>query len=190
MATAEQRADHARDLITVSVDYLRQCFDYDAERGLLFWRRRPPSHFTHSRQHTSSNTRFAGQLAGAVSPTGYLDVTVGGQKVRVHRVIWAMHTGAWPAIALDHANLNKRDNRFENLREATRSQNGANQPVSARNKVGLKGVCAHNSRYRAQIKTGIKVLYLGMFDTPELAHAAYCDAARQHHGEFAGGLST
>jgi hypothetical protein len=184
MANEYERADHYR----VSIDYLHECFDYDPVRGLLTWRHRPRSHFKHSRQFGAVNTRFAGLPAGTLSPSGYLDVTIDGEKFRVHRVVWAMHTGAWPTRSLDHENRNKIDNRFVNLREASHSQNGANQPVSPRSKVGLKGVCAHNSRYRAQISAAGKVRYLGMFDTPELAHAAYCDAARLHHGEFAGGL--
>lgn len=190
MANEYERADHYRDerRITVPVDYLRECFDCDAERGILIWRHRPRSHFKHIRQFAAVNTRFAGKVAGTLSPSGYLDVTVADQKIRVHRIIWAMHTGTWPTKSLDHINRNRLDNPFANLREATHSQNIANQPVSPRSKVGLKGVCAHYKRFRAQIKTPDGVLYLGMFDTPELAHAAYCDAARQYHGEFAGGL--
>lgn len=176
------------NFIEVPIEYLHECFECDAYLGTLAWKRRPLSHFPDLRSHNGWNTRLAGKPAGSFSTSGYLDVTFGVQKIRAHRVIWAMHKGAWPLGRLDHRNLNRSDNRFPNLREATHSQNIANQPVSPRNKVGLKGVCAHNSRYRAQIKAAGKVRYLGMFDTPELAHAAYCAAARHFHGEFAGGL--
>ena len=176
------------NLIEVPIEYLHECFDCDAEAGNLTWRKRPLPHFPDLRSCNTWNSRWSGKPAGSFSSGGYLDVSVAGQKIRAHRVIWAMHKGAWPLGRLDHRNIDQSDNRFANLRQATHSQNIANQPVSPRNKVGLKGVCAHNSRYRAQIKSAGRVLYLGMFDTPEHAHAAYCDAARHFHGEFAGGL--
>lgn len=183
--TQEQRWDHAH--IEVPVDFLRECFDCDAERGLLIWKKRPLAHFSHLRQCNQTNTRFAGKQGGSQSRSGYLDVHL-GRKIRVHRIIWAMHSGAWPIAFLDHINGDKTDNRVANLREATRSQNGANVGVARRNKVGLKGVSPHHNRFRAQIKTRDKVILLGIFDTPELAHAAYAAAAIHHHGEFAGGL--
>lgn len=185
-STQEERWD--RERICIPVEYLRECFECDAQAGVLTWKVRPRSHFSDLRSCNTFNSRFAGKMAGGKSPTGYSDVCVDDEKLRAHRVIWAMHTGAWPIGDLDHRSRDRSENGIENLREATHSQNIANMPVSPRNKVGLKGVCAHNSRYRAQIKSNGKVRYLGMFDTPELAHAAYCEAARHFHGEFAGGL--
>lgn len=183
--TAEQQADHARDL--PPIEYLHECFECDAERGILTWRERPRTHFLHARQHSQTNTLFAGRQAGS-RHCGYIYVQLCGLKIRAHRIVWAMHTGAWPAGFLDHKNGDKADNRIANLREATRAQNAANVGAAARNKVGLKGVSPHHKRFRAQIRTAGKVLYLGIFDTPELAHAAYAVAAALHHGEFAGGI--
>jgi hypothetical protein len=78
-----------------------------------------------------------------------------------------------------------------NLRIATKSQNGANKAVSAKNKLGIKGVHLKRGkpgwrdRFVAQIKVAGKVKFLGHYDTPEEAHAAYCQAAKEAFGEFA-----
>lgn len=50
---------------------------------------------------------------------------------------------------------------------------------------GFKGVMRNHDRWCAQIKKGSRRLYLGTFDTPELAHAAYCKAARELFGDYA-----
>lgn len=175
-------------MIVPSIDYLRECFDCDSDSGLLIWKARPRRHFKDERSYATTNSRFAGQAAGAVTRWGYVYVQLGSERIHAHRIIWAINTGAWPSRFLDHINGDKADNRIANLREADRSQNGANRPVSPKNKVGLKGVCPHGRRFRAQIKTREKVIYLGMFDTPELAHEAYAAAAIKHHGEYAGGI--
>jgi len=49
-------------------------------------------------------------------------------------------TRKWPAYAVDHRNLDKGDNRWDNLREATRSQNMANTSLPSTNTSGFKGV--------------------------------------------------
>lgn len=179
-------------MISVPIEYLHECFDCYAEAGVLVWKKRPLAHFSHLRQCNAANTRLAGKQVGNLTTFGYLEVQLGGKdadiKIRVHRIIWAMHTGAWPIEFIDHINRDKVDNCIANLREANRSQNAANQEAARHNKVGLKGVSRHHARFRAQIQTPSGVLYLGVFDTPELAHQAYSAAAIKYHGEFAGGL--
>lgn len=82
----------------------------------------------------------------------------------------------------DHVNGNKLDNRRANLRSATPAQNRANRGKTVRNKTGLKGVGTYrNGKYRAVL--GKK--HLGYFDTPEAAHNAYVEAAKEIHGDFA-----
>jgi hypothetical protein len=54
------------------------------------------------------------------------------------------------------------------------------------NKIGLKGMSIRpNGRYQARIRVDKKIIWLGTFDTPEEAHSAYVQAAKQHFGEFA-----
>lgn len=94
-------------------------------------------------------------------------------------------TGEWPADMIDHKNRDRTDNRWENLREATRSQNNANRRASSTH--GFKGATFNRrqGRWMAQTKVNGKRVYLGYYDTPEEAHAAYVAAAERYFGEFA-----
>jgi hypothetical protein len=107
-----------------------------------------------------------------------------GQKVRhifMHRLIMGNPEGK----QVDHINLDKLDNRKENLRICTRSQNGANKKAQKNNKCGYKGVSLNKGKYyRAQIKINKKVIHLGMFKTAEEAAEMYKAAAKAFHGDF------
>lgn len=130
--------------------------------------------------------RPAGEAAGALNRVnGYTYVSVRLRKVLVHRAIWAMTHGEWPVLDIDHINGDRSDNRLANLRVATRQQNIGNSGKRRNNTSGYKGVTAYKGRWRAQIGAAGYRKALGVFDTPELAHAAYCAAARVAYGDFA-----
>lgn len=126
----------------------------------------------------------AGDVAGWRS-NGRQVIQIGGIRLFGHRIAWRLHYGAWPDGIVDHIDLNPANNRIENLRIATESQNRANTRPRAR--CGFKGVTTnkHASGFVAQITVDGKNKYLGRFRTPEQAHAAYCEAARVAFGEFA-----
>ncbi len=102
--------------------------------------------------------------------------------IRLHRLI----AGDQKGLEVDHIDGDGRNNRRENLRLATRAQNGRNRRVSKRNTSGFKSVywCRRAKKWRASIGLSGKTLYLGSFDTPEAAHAAYCEDSARLHGEF------
>jgi hypothetical protein len=106
----------------------------------------------------------------------------------MHREILGLAHGIRTQV--DHCNGLKTDNRRSNLRKCSHTENSRNKPMRA-NKVGLKGVRAYKSRrgvtqkFQAQICVDKKTIHLGYFLTPEQAHAAYCEAARKYHGDFA-----
>lgn len=117
--------------------------------------------------YATRNQRFEGKMIG----------------VRMHRHIM----GYPPGLEIDHKNGDGLDNRRSvNLRTATTSQNQHNQKIRIDNASGLKGVNWENrrSKWRAQIKLNRKMHHLGYFETPEQAHAAYCDASARLHSEF------
>jgi hypothetical protein len=105
-----------------------------------------------------------------------------GVEYVAHRLAWFYFFGVWPESELDHVNRIRDDNRLENLREATPSQNNKNTVL--KNSSGFRGATKYFNKWQSQIVVNGKKLYLGLYDTPEKAHAAYCEAAQKHHGQF------
>jgi len=102
------------------------------------------------------------------------------------RTIW-MHRLILPGVRqVDHANHNSRDNRRENLRPCTQSQNRANSLWNVKTKTSRhKGVALKGNRWRAQIRVGGHDIHLGYFSSEVAAAHMYDQAAREHFGEFA-----
>jgi hypothetical protein len=93
-------------------------------------------------------------------------------------------------FVVDHANNDPLDNRKCNLRICTPSQNQMNRGKEKTNKSGYKGVhyfkWGHRiKRWKAEIGYDGKTHFIGYFATKEEAYAAYCEAAKKYHGEFA-----
>jgi len=143
-----------------------QYVSYDPETGLLWW-------LTGKRK---------GHVAGFIKQSGYVFIKFRKQTYQAHRVAFFLHEGYCPPI-LDHADSDRANNRWSNLRPATTAQNNYNRKKI----VGdlPKGVWrTQQGRYAARIRCQRNTYYLGCFDTPDAAHEAYAIAARQHHGEF------
>lgn len=132
------------------------------------------------------NTRWANQIAGTKNAR-YVTVSFHGQRYFAQRLIWLLVTGEWPDSDVDHQNGNKCDNRFCNLRLATRSQNNGNSGLRSNNASGIKGVHwdARNDKWRASISEHGKIVNLGRYKCVAAASFAYQIAADKHFGEFA-----
>lgn len=124
-------------------------------------------------------------VAGSKNKAGYINILLDGKLYRAHRIVWFYVHGVWPP-ELDHENGDKSYNAIDNLREATRSQNGMNKPKQKNNTSGFKGVTFHsgNGLWHARIGVDGKRIGLGYFPTPELAGAAYKVALATHHQDF------
>lgn len=86
---------------------------------------------------------------------------------------------------IDHINRDKLDNRKDNLRYATVSQNSINKAPSINNTSGIKGVTKKRGKWQAQINKDGKCVYLGTFKEKEDAASAYNVAAKAMFGDFA-----
>ena len=106
------------------------------------------------------------------------------ESLRMHRLIMGVSDAA---VFVDHHNLDGLDNHRDNLRVATRPENGWNCPRPLTNTTGYKGVTkdARSGKYSAAIKVRGTTLYLGQFNDPVEAARAYDQAALRHHGAFA-----
>ena len=102
------------------------------------------------------------------------------RMVMMHRQIMGEPDGK----QIDHRDGDGLNNRRCNLREATNSQNTCNQGLRRTNVSGFKGVYKHKRKWRADITLDGQRRFLGLFATPEAAHAAYCKASAELHGEF------
>lgn len=161
------------------IERLRAEASYDPATGVVTWLQRPGA--------PAWNARCAGRPVGSADGNGYLQTGWHGRRTRVHRLAFALHHGRWPVGEVDHINGDRSDNRACNLREATRAQNAANVPARCDSRAGVKGIRfdPRLGRWIAAITAGRRRMHIGVFDTAEAAHAAYVEAARQHHGEFA-----
>lgn len=166
-----------RDL---TADFLRSAFDYDAASGALIWKAAdclPPN----------ARSRMAGKVAGTVSSTGYCQIKIGGALYKTHRLVWLHVTGLWPDTEIDHIDGDKTNNRFENLRLASRSENMRNVGRYANNTSGAKGVHfeAATAKWVARIVLDGRTHHLGRHGTRDEARRAYTAAAERFHGTFA-----
>ena len=125
-------------------------------------------------------------LAGTVRKQdgGRLHIAFRGKRYLAHRLAWLFVYGKWPEGVIDHLNGNSLDNRISNLRDVSNTVNSQNQRKSrSDNQAGFLGVSWHSRtrKFLAQIQiNGVKT-HLGLFTTPEEAHAAYLAAKRKYH---------
>jgi len=127
-----------------------------------------------------------GEVSGTVSDKGYRKIAVLGNIYRSHRLIYLMHHGDLPS-AIDHIDGNKLNNRIENLRKCTQSQNCYNSKMRKDNSAGVKGVywSRGHKKYATHITAKGKRMYLGYFDDKEVAAQVVRIKRLELHGEFA-----
>jgi hypothetical protein len=124
---------------------------------------------------------------GSINNNGYVQVELNNVTYMYHRIVWEMHNGPIPiGMHIDHIDRNRLNNKIENLRLATRSQNRANSKLHSNSTTGFKGVHKTPSgKFQARISDGTRKRYIGLFDSAEEAAEAYKFVAKELHGEFA-----
>jgi HNH endonuclease/AP2 domain len=171
---------------------LRKLLRYEPETGKLYWRPRTVFDFPGNKRpkHETMrwNTRYAGKEAfTAVNECGYRHGKLFKKSQIAHIVIWVMCHGEVPVDEIDHRNGDPADNRICNLRPATHGQNMRNVGMRRNNLSGFKGVnwCNAKQKWHAQIGHNCKRINLGYYEDILEADAAYKEASKRLHGEFA-----
>jgi len=160
------------------IDDLRAILGYDRETGVITWKACPTG-------GQGAVRVKPGTAANCHNAYGYIVIRINKVLYQASRIAWYLVTGAWPAGEIDHRNNIRDDNRFENLRVATRSQNNANRKSSVPNTSGFRGVTKHRNGWASYIKIDGKLVSGPFRATAEEAHADYVEAATRKYGEFA-----
>jgi len=134
---------------------------------------------------TASRGRKVGDAAGSINGTGYRRVGIDGRYYTEHALVFLMHHGYVPS-EIDHINGDRADNRIENLRAVTRSQNQYNKRPQ-RNASGYRGVSWHKKSGKWCVRIGIndKVKSMGYYDDIELADLVAQEARSKFYGQYA-----
>ena len=150
---------------------VRELFDYDYENGWLI------------RKQTRAGIPWNKPCGHKPICNGYGRVCIDGKGYFAHRIIWLWHYGSWPSNQTDHLDRNKINNRIENLRDATGSENEQNKGLKGTNSSGFPGVSWHkrDKKYQAYIKINKKQIHIGCFTAAEEAHLAYQLAKIKYH---------
>jgi hypothetical protein len=149
------------------IEHAKTLLRYEPSTGVFYW------------TVTRGRSAKAGDVAGVASDTGHLQIKVSQRVFKAHRLAWAFQFGTHPDGEIDHINGNRRDNRIANLRVVDRLGNASNiTTANTKNRTGFLGVRVDSRRnkFQAAIQRQGKFKHLGMFDTPEEAHAAYLAA--------------
>ena len=155
----------------ITQQLIADTFEY--KDGALYWKK-PAA----NKQH------FIGAMAGSIHKTGYRHITWMNKINKAHRLIFMLHYGYMPK-EVDHINGNRSDNRLENLREVTRSQNQYNK-APQQNASGIRNVSWHkkSKAWVVRITMKGKTVFQQYFKDIELAELVAVEARDKFFGKF------
>lgn len=154
---------------------IKKAIDYSPDTGIFSW----------SKSCTSK--KRIGNV-GSINDKGYVKIRFMGKDFAAHRLAFFYMTGLMPHknIQVDHINCIRHDNRWENLRLATQSENQRNEMLRRNNTSGFKGVTWDKKakKWRAKCRDGKKEVHLGFYDDLETAALAVMTFREREHKEF------
>lgn len=149
------------------------------------------SHFDYKDGHLiriigRGNRGKVGSIAGGFDAYGYIQIQFNGKLWKAHRLVWLWHGRTLPD-QIDHIDGDKSNNRIENLRPASKSQNAMNSKRPAHNTSGVKGVSysSQHQKWAARIQVNGVSKSLGLYESISDASEAYKTASNKMFGEFA-----
>lgn len=153
---------------------LKEILDYNPYTGEFTWIKKINNAAPIGTRAGTNDTRYRCR-AIHIDRKGYKE----------HHLAWFYMTGIWPNIEIDHIDKDPLNNKFNNLRLATRSQNCCNTGISKNNTSGHKGVSKAGNKWCAYINLNKKRYRLGHFDTIEEANKVVKQKRAELHGSFA-----
>jgi len=134
---------------TITRERLKELLVYDLQTGIFI-----------RRIYFWGNKK--GDIAGHTGIKGYLQIQIDGTRYQAHRLAFLYVLGYMP-IEVDHINQIKTDNRWINLRSATRTVNNRNRRLGKNNKTGIYGVRwrSDSNKWRSIITANNKAISLG-----------------------------
>jgi len=148
-------------------EYLKECFDYDSDTGLVKWKSRPLNHFESKRAFKRWNTRYAHTFAfNRKNKYGYCVGTLLGRVWTAHRIIYKLVFGSDPEH-IDHVNGLRSDNRLCNIESVSHKINMKNKKKQINNGSGVSGV--RWEEHARQWKVMIGNQYVGYYRSLEEA---------------------
>jgi len=161
-------------MITLDQKTIKEMLNYNPETGMFTWIVVP------------NNTIKIGMIAGKLMPNGYIHIGLNKRMYYAHRLAFLWMTGSFPKETVDHINRKKSDNRWENLRPASTSENMINR-ISTRNTSGCKGVYWHKNaqKWHARGTKNKTSKSLGLFASLEEASKRFKDWQKENFGDFA-----
>lgn len=127
---------------------------YNKENGNFYW----------VGKSSKTSKVKPGSFASKVRSNGYRYVFANGKQVKSCRLAWYFNFGEWPNFQIDHVNGDRSDDRIENLRDVTSSENNKNRKKPNTNKTGVIGVCLTACGYQAYIYRDNKKIHLGTYE--------------------------
>jgi hypothetical protein len=148
-------------------EYIEKYIRYDSETGYLWLKEKP-----------NNNSRLDQPLGhSSILRKERIQCVINGKKKLAHHVVWFIHYGEWPATSgtkhIDHINRDPSDNRIENLRLVSHTENYRNVGIKKHNTTGAKGVFRNGKKFAARYVRNKQKLWLGTFNTIEEADRAY-----------------
>ena len=147
-------------------EQLPEFFVLCIKTGKLYWKHRAQEHFSCYRIYRSTNSRLAGKEAIASrNGDGYRTGMLLGKSVKAHHIVWAMTRGEWPTDEIDHINGDPADNRPENLRQVSHTDNVKNRAVADNTFTGQIGITKSSSSNKFRVR--LSGQYFGVYDKIE-----------------------
>jgi hypothetical protein len=162
--------------VPLSQERLKDLFVLDEATGVLYWRK-------------NHNGIHSGGIAGCLSPTGRWLIGIDGKRHYRYRLVF-LYVYGWMPEMIDHKDRNPVNDRPDNLRPCTQSQNSVNSNAPKRKFSGLprnviRDKRKHKNPFIARVRVNGRQKHVGSFSTPQEAYAAAAKAIQAFHGEFA-----